>query len=1036
MLLSEFGVKRPVTNLMIFLGIIVLGGMSILFLPIDLMPKMEWPAITVMTSYRGAAAEDVETSITKPIENDLSILTNLTEVNSYSREGVSNVVCRFNWGANLDEAANEIRDRLDFTKMRLPSDADKPIMVKFSTNAMPILAYGFTARKNWSRLHEILDQELATPLKQIAGVGAVQLIGGMIRQINIEIDKNKLLAYGTSINEVESAIRLHNYSLPAGSIKVGPNEFALKTPGEYKSVAEISGTIIKTTGDNIPVRLRDIAAVNDSFQEPSGMVYVNGDPGIMVMVQKQSGSNTDTVCKAIVDKLELIKKRMPTDVNYYEMFNTADMINLTMKNLSQTVFIGGILVILITLIFLGEIRSSLIISLTIPFSLISAFIFIYIWGKTINMMSLASIAIAIGMVVDNAIVIMENIFTHRAKGKDATQSAIVGASEVGLAVSASSLTTIVVFVPLIFLSGITGIIFKELGVMVIVTIAASLLTALTFTPMLASKILSSKSSFEKKGWFIYVEHFYAGILEWVLHHKAITVTIAGLVLIGSVALYPLLGIEFIPEEDSGDLQATMELAAGKKMEESTRVGMEAQKIFKEVCGKDIVAIYIRAGSVGMGGAAMGMKEGLNIVMIGAKLVNVKQRKRSDKDIAREIREKIKNIPGLVKTDLKTGNPIGSLMISAGKSLSVEIYGNDMKETDKIALAIKNIMDTTEGAVDTTISRDIAKPEWKIMVDDEKASSLGLTKNYIANTLRTYFYGKVVSKYREDGNEYDIFIRLRPEDRKYLENVSDAFIGLPSIGGQPGQNIQVSNIAKIKEEFGPIEIERKNQTRIVRVEANLDKRTLGDVAKDIETKISKLPIKEGVNIKIGGLVTEQKKSFRDLGLLLLLSIFLVYAVMASQFESLQDPFIILFSVPFGFSGVFLSLFIRGYPISMISLLGAVLLVGVVVNNAIVLVDYTNLLRRPLSEGGYGMGLFDAVFESGKRRLRPIMMTTLTTVFGLLPMAMQTGEGSESWRPLGTTILGGLLFSTLVTLFLVPVLYMAFNKDKKPQPGVEA
>ncbi|MFH1226393.1 MAG: efflux RND transporter permease subunit [Planctomycetota bacterium] len=1033
MLLAEFGVKQPVTNLMIFLGIIVLGFISLMFLPIDLMPQMELPAITIVTTYSGAAAEDVETSVTKPIENDLSILTNLTEINSYSREGISSVVCRFNWGANLDEASNEIRDRLDFTKMRLPADANKPIMVKFNTNSMPIIGYGFTARASWTKLNEILDLELSAPLKQIEGVGAVQIIGGLKRQINIEIDKSKLLAYGISVNEVEYAIGMHNYSLPVGSIKVGPNEFMLQTPGEYKDVAEIGETIIRISGNNTPVRIRDIAAVNDSFQEPSGMVYINGDPGTMAMVQKQSGANTDTVCKAVTAKLELIKKRLPADVKSFVIWDSSEIISSTMANLSQTVFFGGILVIIITLIFLGELRSSLIIALTIPFSLISAFICLYVWGRTINMMSLASIAIAIGMVVDNAIVIMENIFTHRAKGKGFKEAAIVGASEVGLAVSASALTTVVVFVPLIFLSGITGIIFKELGVMIIVTILASLLTALTFTPMLASQILSSKSSFEKRGWFGHVEKFYAGLLEWVLHHKKATIIVAVLVLAGSASLYPLLGTEFIPEEDSGDLRATVELAVGKKMEESVRVGTEVQKVFEEVCGKDLVAIYNRAGSIGMGGAMMGMKEGLNIVMIGAKLVKVNQRQRSDKEMASQIRKKIVKIPGIVKMDVKTGDPIGSMMTSAGKSLSVEIYGNDMVKTDQVALAVKEIMDTTEGAVDASISRDIAKPEWKVMVDNDKSASLGLNKNYIANTLRTYFYGKTVSKYREAGNEYDIFIRLRPEDRRYLEDVSDAFIALPSA---PGQNIQISNIARIKEEFGPIEIERKNQTRIVRVEANLYDRALGDVAKDVEAKLSKLPLSEGVSMKVGGLITEQKKSFRDLGLLLLLSIFLVYAVMASQFESLLDPFIILFAVPFGFSGVFISLFIRGYPISLASFLGAVLLVGVVVNNAIVLVDYINLLRRPVSEKGYGMGLFEAVFESGKRRLRPIMMTTLTTVFGLLPMALQTGEGTESWRPLGTTILGGLLFSTLVTLFLVPVLYMVFNKDKKHRIGGNA
>ncbi|MEW6027616.1 MAG: efflux RND transporter permease subunit, partial [Planctomycetota bacterium] len=935
MLLPQFGVKNPVTNLMIFLGIIVMGVVAILFLPIDLMPEMEIPAITVITTYRGASAEDVETAITKHIENDLSIVSNVTELISYSREGVSNVVLRFNWGTNLDEAANEIRDRLGFTEMRLPDDAEKPIIIKFSTTAIPVLGYGVTTRENLGKLYETLDKGFSTPLKQIEGVGAVQLIGGLQRQINVEIDKGKLAAYGISINEVESAIRLHNFSQPAGSLKVGPNEYMLQTPGEYEEVSEIGETIVRVSGGaNSAVRLKDIAVINDDFKDPSGMVYVNGEPGMMVMIQKQSGANSNEVCGKVHAKLESIKKALPSDVKIIEMFNTGDMINLTIKNLRDTIFWGGILVIIVTLLFLGELRSSLIIALTIPFSLVSSFVFLYIWGRTVNMISLASISIAIGMVVDNAIVVMENIFTHRAKGAEPFKAAITGASEVGLAVSASALTTIVVFVPLIFLKGITGIMFKELGVMVIVTIVASLMTALTFTPMLASRFLSPKSSFEKHGWFQYIEELYGSVLDWALANRVKTVIIAILILFGSIALIPIMGTEFFPEEDTGDIRVTVELAPGKRMEESLKVGLDLEKICREACGKDMKDFYIRTGSVGLGGAMMGMKEGTNVVMVGLKLVKVVERERSDKKIAEIIRQRVSVLPGIVKMDVKTGDPMAQMMSSSGKPISVEVYGNDMDQADKIAFHVRDIMRNTPGAKDPAISREIAKPEWKIVVDADKAANLGLTKNFVAQTSRAYFYGRIVSKYREKGEEYDIFIRLRPEDRRFAEDVLDASIASPSTG----QNVLLSNIAIIQENLGPIEIERKNQTRVVRVEANLHERPLGDVGRDIKNEIFKLPLPEGVTLKTAGLITEQEKSFRDLILLLLLSVFLVYAVMASQFESLFHPFIIIFSVPFGFSGVFLSLFLRGYPISMVSLLGLVLLVGVVVNNAIVLVDY--------------------------------------------------------------------------------------------------
>ncbi|MFH0888659.1 MAG: efflux RND transporter permease subunit, partial [Planctomycetota bacterium] len=716
MLLPEFGVKQPVTNLMIFLGIIILGIISILFLPVDLMPEMEMPAITVITNYPGAAAEDVETAVTKHIENDLSIVSNLTEINSYSREGVSYVVCRFNWGTNLDEASNEIRDHLDFTKMKLPDDANKPIIIKFNTNMMPVLMYCVTAKESWTKLYEILDDQLVTSLKQIEGVGAVQLIGGLQRQINIEIDKGKLVAYGISINEVENAIRLHNYSLPAGSLKIGPNEYMLQTPGEYKKVTEIEETIVRVSGQNnsSPIRLRDIATVKDDFKDPPGMVYLDGgNPGVLFFIQKQSGSNTNEVIRKVIEKLEVIKKKLPADIQFAEIFNTADMITTTINNLNQTVFFGGILVIIITLLFLGEIRSSLIIVLTIPFSLISAFIFLYIWGKTINMMSLASIAIAIGMVVDNAIVVMENIFTHRSRGSDQFKSSIVGASEVGLAISASALTTIVVFVPLVFLTGVTGIIFKQLGVMIIVTIMASLITALTFTPMLASKILSAKSSFNKKGWFIYVEKWYASILDWALAHKAKVVVISVIIFILSIALIPFMGTEFFPEQDTGEITITAELPAGKRMEESLRIGREVEKIFREASGKDLVHSYIRTGTVGLGGAMMGVKEGINVVMVGGKVVKSNYRKRSDKQIAQEVRQKIIRIPGLVKFDVATGDHLSQALMGGGKALTIEIFGNDMEKTDRIAARIKDITAKIPGIVDPSVTRDIAKPEWKI-----------------------------------------------------------------------------------------------------------------------------------------------------------------------------------------------------------------------------------------------------------------------------------------------------------------------------------
>jgi HAE1 family hydrophobic/amphiphilic exporter-1 len=1031
MTFPEFGVKRPVTNLMIFIAAIVLGLFSLYFLPIDLMPKIEPPSITVITVYPGAAAEDVETKITQPIENDLSIVSNLDELVSFSQESISTVTCKFGWGENLDEAANNIRDRLEFTKKKLPEDSQQPMIIKFDTSMIPILGMGVTANESWEKLYDIVDIQLSEALKRIPGVGAVQIIGGLEREIHVELNLGKMEAYGVSVREVETAIKNNNITIPAGSLKIGKNEYMLRLPGEFQKVGEIGGTVIRESRGRI-VHLSDIAFVKDSFKELKMNVSVDGSRGIMVMVQKQSGSNSVEVSRAIQSKLEEIKKTLPADVKINEMFNTARFIELTINNLTSTVLWGGVLVIIIMLFFLRDLIGSLIIAVTIPFSLIITLIFVYAFGMTINMMSLASLAIAVGMVVDNAIVVLENIEYHKSIGKPLKEAAIFGASEVGLAVSASTLTTIVVFVPLIFMKGISGIMFKELGIAIIVTLVASLFTALTMTPMLASQLLKkSADNKEKKGawnawkrfyqWsegvFNKIEYTYSNILGWALKERALVIIASIIIFAGSIMLIPLIGSEFLPAEDTGDLWITVELPVGKRIEETVAFGEKLRGIFEEEARGYINHLFVRSGKTEFGSMS-GQKEGSNVVMVGAKLISLSARDIRVEDIGNKIRERLKSVPGVVKITVDSGNPLNRMLLGGAKPLSVEIIGEDMEKTNQYAIAVRDVMVRTKGTSDPTISRDVAKPEILIEVNEDKAGLVGLNKTTIGQTLRTYFYGNDTLKFRTGRKEYNIMINLREEDRRFVENVRDITIPSPT-----GERVPLGSIATITEKTGSVEIERQNQERIVRVSSNVYGRSLGEVAQDVENELAHIPKPAGITVKMGGLVKEQRKSFADMQLLLLLSIMLVYMVMAAQFESLLHPFIIMFSVPFAFSGVLIALWAAGYALSLATILGAVLLVGIAVNNAIVLIDYINILRSR------GVPLVEAVKQSGQRRLRPILMTSLTTIFGLIPMAFASGEGSESWRPIGLTILSGLTVSMFISLVLVPVIYSLVNKDKK-------
>ncbi|MFA5115267.1 MAG: efflux RND transporter permease subunit [Candidatus Omnitrophota bacterium] len=1029
--LPEFGVKKPVTNMMIFSAIIILALYSLTRLNIDSMPEIEPPAISVISTYEGASPEDVETKVSEPLENQLATTPGLEKITSRSLEGLSVVTLKFIWGTNLDEASNDIRDRIDLAKRYLPDipdEMDNPYIFKFNTAMMPIIYLGITADQSYPELYDMIDKRVGDVLRQIPGVGTVQLHGGLERQINIWINRHKLEGYGFSILDVEDVLDKENITQPAGNIKSGLTDYLLRVPGEFVSPEEINSVILGKRDGKV-VYLKDVARVEDSFKEVTQIVRINRKQGLLMMVQKQNGANTVAVAERVKKKLNELQAVLPRDIKMnLVMDSSRDIVN-SLNSLKSTVWVAAAMVILVVWFFLRQFSPSIIIASTIPFSLLIAFIYLFLSGKTINTISLSSIIIAIGMVVDNAIVVVDNIHRHLERGQRPQEAAIFGASEMFLAIGASTLTTVVVFLPMLFIPGIVGIMFGELAVIVSVTLLASLFTATTFSPMLCSKMLkvdgngagSKRSGFLTKiyniseHWFKAWEEFYAGSLAWCLGHKKFVILGFLAVFLTSLLLVRFVGNEFIPEEDSGDLRATVSLPVGTRVEESDKVAAEIEGILeKEVPEKQF--IYVRSGQTSGIGAVMGGASGSHVISAGSKLVPKTERKRSVKEISQIIRNKIKMMPGVLKTDISTANPIGKMITgTSGKQIQVEIIGHSFSDTDALANKIKGIMENTPGAVDVSISRELNRPELRVQVYREKASALGINMSDIADSVKAFVEGVTATKYREGGETYDIYVRLEEKFRAKPEDVENLSIVSPASGKQ----VRLSNIARVYETVGPVEIERKNRERVVRVECGTYKRSMGKVIEDIKSRLNKIAIPADVTINFGGEAEEQGKAFNDLMLLLLLGIVLVYMVMAGQFESLLDPFIVMFAVPFTFTGVILGFILTATTLSIITFLGIVMLIGIVVNNAIVLISYINILRAR------GLSMLEAVTIGGKERLRPVLMTTITTLAGLLPLALSRGEGSEIWQPLGITMIGGLSLSTFVTMLFVPTLYALFE-----------
>jgi HAE1 family hydrophobic/amphiphilic exporter-1 len=1023
--LPEFAVRRPITVFMLFIAVVLFGLLALMRLPVDLMPSFEFPMVSVVTLYPGAGSEDIETNVTELIEDAVSTISGVEHVDSVSQNGISAVMVQFAWGTDLTEASSDIRAQLDMLGSMLPNDIEPPMLMKMSSTSIPILVMGATADESFNGLRHIMKTRVADPLKAVPGVAEVMVMGGPEREIQVLIDPKRLEATGISMEQITRVLAAENLDIPAGDVKIGWSEYTVRVPARLEEAADLEGIVVGQHGGRL-VHLRDVADVEDSFAEQRMKARVDKVPGVIFFVSKQSGTNSVTVSQAALGKLKEIEKDLPPDVKIFSFFDTSDFIGKALRNLRQALLYGAIGVILVVLFFLRRIRSTIVIGLTIPATLMAALFLMYVAGYTINMVSLMSIAIAIGLVVDAAVVVLENVTRHVESGERVREASVLGPSEIGQALAASTLTTVVVFVPMLFITNITGILFKQMALVIIVAITMSLFTALTLTPALTSTFMRRsfdgggdgrrKHRFFESGerMFGRLEQRYSRILTSALAHRRRTVLVALAVFVVSMALLGVVKTEFFPHPDSGEIEMTVELAPGTKLDRTMDVIAELEDFVEtDVPEREYVWGYAGESESGWG-VTQGEREGVHVGRVGVQLVDKEFRDRSSDEIGNLLRQKAKDIPAIVRVNVRTGSSIAQFMGMGASPISIQVMGEDLEELESTGLAIRDAVREVPGAVDVELDIGDPRPEFHVIVDREKAAALGLNTYAVASALRTHVFGIEATKIRDRGDQWEVIVRAPEEDRATIEDV----MALP-IPSMTGRMVRLSSVASVELGVGPTSIKHRDQERIIRVDGRILDRPLGEVAADIRTALAEIEVPPSVEIDYGGDVEQQQESFADLGLLLLLSIALVYMVMASQFESFVDPFVVMFSIPFAFVGVVWAFLISNTTLSMTSFLGVIMLMGIVVNNAIVLVDYTNIMRKR------GMPLEEAVLTAGRRRLRPVLMTAFTTIFGMLPLAVMQYAGSEMWRPLGVAMVGGLLVSTLVTLVLVPTIYTIFE-----------
>ncbi len=1023
MRISRFAVHRPIFTIMVVLIVILLGTISLLNLPIDLMPDISYPTLSISCAYENAGPEEIEELITRPIEQAMSAVPGVEEVTSVSVEGQGTVRVTFSWGTDLDAAANDIRDRLDRVIRRLPEEADRPSLRKFDLASFPILILGASSKLDPIQTRQIIEDQVQYRLERVPGVAAVDIWGGLEREIHVNLDPAKINALSIPLDRIIANIREGNVNIPAGTIEKGNFEVTIRTPGEYTDLKQLEDTVVAMR-QGVPIQLREIATVEDSWQKITRIVRVNGEPGLRLSVNKQSSKNTVEVARGALKELERINRDIP-QIKIIPIIDTSNYIERSIRNVGSAAIYGGILAVIVLLIFLRNVRSTIIIATAIPVSIIATFALLYFGGLTLNIMTLGGLALGIGMLVDNAIVVLENIFRIRESGEALETAAIDGTEEVTSAIIASTLTTMVVFLPLVFMQGMSGVMFKQLSIVVAFSLLCSLVVAMTVVPMLSARILPSISKenanksgignriFEISGiFFKHLEDNYKKLLHVALNHRPFVVIIAVLITAISMALIPYVGAELMPSTDEGEVRINGEMQVGTRLD----LLDEKFKIIEQIVNESVPEIQ---NVVTSAGGSRWRGAGGHTGSLRISLKPESQRTRSSEQIASDLRRKLSNIPGMIiRTRAGQGLFILRMGTSGADRVQVEVRGHDLQTADTLAKQVKELIESVEGITDAQISRESGSPEELVLIDRQKAADMSLTVSKIANALQTILSGTRAGYYRQAGDEFTILVKLRDAEKSNLSDILD--LTLTNSDGQP---VVLKNVVSVGPRSGPVVIERKDQERIVTVSADISGRDMGSILSDIRELLRTVPVPREFAITFGGDYEEQQKSFRELSFSCILALLLVYMVMACQYESLRDPFVVMFSVPLAAIGVILMLFFTGTTFNIQSFIGSIMLGGIVVNNAILLVDHTNLLRRKAS-----MPLREAIEEAGRRRLRPILMTAATTVIGLLPLALGLGEGGEAQAPMARVVIGGLLSSTFITLVFVPVVYSIFERRK--------
>jgi HAE1 family hydrophobic/amphiphilic exporter-1 len=1020
---------------MIFIIFMILGVISFALLPIDLFPDVDLPVVMVVAGYEGAGPAEIENMVARPLENALAATKNLKNIYSYSLEEACVVMAEFDWGSDMDVAAADVRQAVDMVRYRMPDEVESPSVIKFDPSMMPIIFLGVSGEGlTQAEVRYYAEETIQPRLERLDGVAAAFPIGGLEREIKVEIDRARLEALGLSVDQVIAAVGASNLDLPAGHLKFGQRDFLVRTTGQFTHPSQLEKVVI-SNHQGIPVRLKDVATIRDDYKERTSVVRVGGAPAIAMLVQKESQANTVTVADRVKKALADVKSELPQGTKIDLVWDSSDYIKKSVGNVERSALEGGLLAIIIILIFLRSFSSTLIISVAIPVSVLVTFVLIYFGEMTLNITTLGGLALGIGRLVDDAIVVLENVFRHRQRGERPAEAAVVGASEVSTAVLAATATTIIVFVPIFFVKGMVGILFRPMGYTVIMSLAASYFVAMILIPLLSSKFLKvqrigNPGALSSKGkllgltqrFFDAVDDHYQRVLSWCITHKKIVILAVALVSIASLPLVRLIGAEFIPQMDEGQFEISLKMPVGTELRRTEEVVVQMENtIIQNV--PELSTMMVRGGVEGEGWQALSSIfqdiTGSHAANLEVSLVDRGDRERSMFEIMEVLREKFRDIPDaqiLVKSAGMTEQMTS--FGGAAAPIVVEIRGYDVEASRRLAAEVQKMTEQTPGSRDVRIMREEGLPEIQVKIDRDRAAALGLTLGQVARTIQTNVKGTVASLFRDPqlGKEYNVLVQLREEDRKNLLDLDRIFITSP-----PGKQIPLSNVAQVVKAEGPVKIDRKNQERIVLVTSQAYGRAPGTVAAEVETRIKKgLEVPENFIVDVTGAYEEQKDSFTILLYALALAMVLIYMVLAAQFESLLDPFVVMFSVPLGIIGVIWGLFLTGKTLSILSFVGMIMMAGIVVSNAILLVDYTNILRKR------GLQLHEAVVNAGRTRLRPILMTSLTTMLALVPMALGFGEGGEMYSPLAVAVISGLFISMMLTLIFIPTLYTLFEE----------